>query len=165
MPPAEVLEAVRRRRPHVVLLDAAMEREARSSMIGEIKSDPELFAIAIVLAAVLRSPVVRVKIITQDGVVTLGGPVKNAQEKTTVASMSSTFANNTNYGINVKGYTLFSFAVAGVYAGLAGYYILHEGLIGVLGAGVARDRHARRSSHCRASMDGRCPPHARTWCG
>ena len=47
--PAEVLEAVRRRRPHVVLLDAAMEREARSSMIGEIKSDPELFAIAIVL--------------------------------------------------------------------------------------------------------------------
>ena len=47
--PAEVLEAVRRRRPHVVLLDAPMEREARSSMIGEIKSDPELFAIAIVL--------------------------------------------------------------------------------------------------------------------
>ncbi len=47
--PAEVLEAARRRRPHVVLLDAAMEREARSSMIGEIKSDPELFAIAIVL--------------------------------------------------------------------------------------------------------------------
>ncbi|HEX6743614.1 MAG TPA: diguanylate cyclase [Solirubrobacteraceae bacterium] len=47
--PAEVLEAVRRRRPHVVLLDAAMEREAPSSMIGEIKSDPELFAIAIVL--------------------------------------------------------------------------------------------------------------------
>jgi diguanylate cyclase (GGDEF)-like protein len=33
----------------VVLLDAAMEREARTSMIGEIKSDPELFAIAIVL--------------------------------------------------------------------------------------------------------------------
>jgi diguanylate cyclase (GGDEF)-like protein len=47
--PSEVLEAVRRRRPHVVLLDAAMEREARTSMIGEIKSDPELFAIAIVL--------------------------------------------------------------------------------------------------------------------
>jgi two-component system, cell cycle response regulator len=47
--PAEVLEAARRRRPHVVLLDAAMEREARSSMIAEIKSDPELFAISIVL--------------------------------------------------------------------------------------------------------------------
>ena len=47
--PAEVLEAARRRRPHVLLLDAAMEREAGSSMIGEIKSDPELFAIAIVL--------------------------------------------------------------------------------------------------------------------
>jgi two-component system, cell cycle response regulator len=47
--PAEVLEAARRRRPHVVLLDAAMEREAGSSMVGEIKSDPELFAIAIVL--------------------------------------------------------------------------------------------------------------------
>ena len=47
--PAEVLEATRRRRPHVVLLDAAMEREAGSSMVAEIKSDPELFAIAIVL--------------------------------------------------------------------------------------------------------------------
>ena len=47
--PAEVLEAARRRRPHVVLLDAAMEREAGSSMVAEIKSDPELFAIAIVL--------------------------------------------------------------------------------------------------------------------
>ena len=47
--PAEVLEAARRRRPHVLLLDAAMEREAASSMVGEIKSDPELFAIAIVL--------------------------------------------------------------------------------------------------------------------
>src|SRR3954447_27023300 len=47
--PAEVLEAARRRRPHVVLLDAAMEREAPSSMVGEIKSDPELFAISIVL--------------------------------------------------------------------------------------------------------------------
>ena len=47
--PAEVLEAARRRRPHVLLLDAAMEREASSSMVGEIKSDPELFAIAIVL--------------------------------------------------------------------------------------------------------------------
>ncbi len=47
--PAEVLEAARRRRPHVLLLDAAMEREARTSMVGEIKSDPELFAIAIVL--------------------------------------------------------------------------------------------------------------------
>ena len=47
--PAEVLEAARRRRPHVLLLDAAMEREARSSMVAEIKSDPELFAIAIVL--------------------------------------------------------------------------------------------------------------------
>ena len=47
--PAEVLEAARRRRPHVLLLDAAMEREASSSMVAEIKSDPELFAIAIVL--------------------------------------------------------------------------------------------------------------------
>src|SRR4051812_30746354 len=47
--PAEVLEAARRRRPHVVLLDAAMEREAPSSMVGEIKSDPELFAISVVL--------------------------------------------------------------------------------------------------------------------
>ena len=47
--PAEVLEAARRRRPHVLLLDAAMEREAGTSMVGEIKSDPELFAIAIVL--------------------------------------------------------------------------------------------------------------------
>ena len=47
--PAEVIEAARRRRPHVLLLDAAMEREARSSMVAEIKSDPELFAIAIVL--------------------------------------------------------------------------------------------------------------------
>ena len=47
--PAEVLEAARRRRPHVLLLDAAMERESRSSMVAEIKSDPELFAIAIVL--------------------------------------------------------------------------------------------------------------------
>src|SRR4051812_9080815 len=47
--PAEVVEAARRRRPHVVLLDAAMEREAPSSMVGEIKSDPELFAISIVL--------------------------------------------------------------------------------------------------------------------
>jgi two-component system cell cycle response regulator len=47
--PAEVLEAARRRRPDVVLLDAAMEREARSSIVGEIKSDPELFSIAIVL--------------------------------------------------------------------------------------------------------------------
>ncbi len=47
--PAEVLEAARRRRPHVLLLDAAMEREAGSSIVGEIKSDPELFAIAVVL--------------------------------------------------------------------------------------------------------------------
>jgi two-component system, cell cycle response regulator len=47
--PAEVLEAARRRRPHVLLLDAAMEREAGTSIVGEIKSDPELFAIAIVL--------------------------------------------------------------------------------------------------------------------
>ena len=47
--PAEVLEAARRRRPHVLLLDAAMEREAGTSMVAEIKSDPELFAIAIVL--------------------------------------------------------------------------------------------------------------------
>jgi CheY-like chemotaxis protein len=47
--PAEVLDAARRRRPHVLLLDVAMEREARSSMVSEIKSDPELFAIAIVL--------------------------------------------------------------------------------------------------------------------
>jgi PleD family two-component response regulator len=47
--PAEVLEAARRRRPHVVLLDSAMEREAGSSMVAEIKSDPELFAIAVVL--------------------------------------------------------------------------------------------------------------------
>jgi two-component system, cell cycle response regulator len=47
--PAEVLVAARRRRPHVLLLDVAMEREASSSMVAEIKSDPELFAIAIVL--------------------------------------------------------------------------------------------------------------------
>jgi diguanylate cyclase (GGDEF)-like protein len=47
--PAEVLEAARRRRPHVVLLDAAMERECGSSIVGRIKSDPELFAIAVVL--------------------------------------------------------------------------------------------------------------------
>jgi PleD family two-component response regulator len=47
--PAEVLEAARRRRPHVLLLDAAMEREAGTSIVGEIKSDPEMFAIAIVL--------------------------------------------------------------------------------------------------------------------
>ena len=47
--PAEVLDAARRRRPHVLLLDAALEREAKSSVIGAIKSDPELFAIAIVL--------------------------------------------------------------------------------------------------------------------
>ena len=39
----------RRRRPHVLLLDAAMEREASSSVVGAIKSDPDLFAIAIVL--------------------------------------------------------------------------------------------------------------------
>ncbi|HEX6620859.1 MAG TPA: diguanylate cyclase [Solirubrobacteraceae bacterium] len=47
--PAEVLEAARRQHPHVLLLDAAMEREADSSIVGAIKSDPELFAIAIVL--------------------------------------------------------------------------------------------------------------------
>jgi two-component system cell cycle response regulator len=47
--PGEVLETARRRRPHVLLLDAAMEREYGSSVVGEIKSDPELFAIAVVL--------------------------------------------------------------------------------------------------------------------
>jgi diguanylate cyclase (GGDEF)-like protein len=47
--PGEVLEAARRRRPHVLLLDAAMEREAGSTLVGEIKSDPDLFAIAVVL--------------------------------------------------------------------------------------------------------------------
>jgi diguanylate cyclase (GGDEF)-like protein len=46
---AEVLELARRRRPHVLLLDSAMEREASSSVVGAIKSDPDLFAIAIVL--------------------------------------------------------------------------------------------------------------------
>jgi two-component system, cell cycle response regulator len=47
--PAEVLEVARRRRPHVLLLDAALEREAGPSLVGEIKSDPELFSIAVVL--------------------------------------------------------------------------------------------------------------------
>jgi len=47
--PAEVLEVARRRRPHVLLLDAGLEREAGSSLVGEIKSDPDLFAIAVVL--------------------------------------------------------------------------------------------------------------------
>ena len=47
--PDEALEAARRRRPHVLLLDAAMEHESRASIVGRIKSDPELFAIAIVL--------------------------------------------------------------------------------------------------------------------
>jgi CheY-like chemotaxis protein len=46
---AEVLELARRRRPHVLLLDAALEREASASVVGAIKSDPDLFAIAIVL--------------------------------------------------------------------------------------------------------------------
>jgi two-component system cell cycle response regulator len=47
--PEELLEVARRRRPHVVLLDAALEREAGASLVGEIKSDPDLFAIAVVL--------------------------------------------------------------------------------------------------------------------
>jgi two-component system cell cycle response regulator len=47
--PAEVLDVARRRRPRVLLLDAALERDADSSLVGEIKSDPDLFAIAIVL--------------------------------------------------------------------------------------------------------------------
>jgi diguanylate cyclase (GGDEF)-like protein len=47
--PRDVLEAARRRHPHVLLLDAAMEREAGSTLVGEIKSDPDLFAIAVVL--------------------------------------------------------------------------------------------------------------------
>ena len=47
--PAEVLEVARRRRPHVLLLDATLERDAGSSLVGEIKSDPDLFAIAVVL--------------------------------------------------------------------------------------------------------------------
>jgi two-component system cell cycle response regulator len=46
---AEVLDVVRRRRPRVLLLDAALEREADSTLVSEIKSDPDLFAIAIVL--------------------------------------------------------------------------------------------------------------------
>jgi diguanylate cyclase (GGDEF)-like protein len=47
--PEELLDVARRRRPHVVLLDAALEREAGASLVGEIKSDPDLFAIAVVL--------------------------------------------------------------------------------------------------------------------
>jgi diguanylate cyclase (GGDEF)-like protein len=47
--PAEVLDVARRRRPRVMLLDATLERAAGSSLVGEIKSDPDLFAIAIVL--------------------------------------------------------------------------------------------------------------------
>jgi diguanylate cyclase (GGDEF)-like protein len=47
--PAEVLDVARRRRPRVLLLDAALERDADSSLVGEIKSDPDLFAIAVVL--------------------------------------------------------------------------------------------------------------------
>jgi two-component system, cell cycle response regulator len=46
---AEVLEIARRKRPHVVLLDATVERERGSTLVGEIKSDPDLFAIAVVL--------------------------------------------------------------------------------------------------------------------
>jgi diguanylate cyclase (GGDEF)-like protein len=46
---AEVLEAARRRRPHVLLLDASFERDGGPSLVGEIKSDPDLFAIAVVL--------------------------------------------------------------------------------------------------------------------
>ncbi len=45
----EVLEVARRRRPHVLLLDAALERDAGASLVGEIKSDPDLFASAVVL--------------------------------------------------------------------------------------------------------------------
>ena len=47
--PAEVLEVARRRRPHVLLLDAALERGDGPSLVGEIKSDPDLFGIAVVL--------------------------------------------------------------------------------------------------------------------
>jgi diguanylate cyclase (GGDEF)-like protein len=47
--PEELLDVARRRRPHVVLLDAALERQAGASLVGEIKSDPDLFAIAVVL--------------------------------------------------------------------------------------------------------------------
>ena len=47
--PAEVLEGARRTRPHVLLLDAGLEHEAGPSLVSEIKSDPDLFAIAIVL--------------------------------------------------------------------------------------------------------------------
>jgi two-component system cell cycle response regulator len=47
--PAEVLDVARRRRPRVLLLDATLERDADSSLVGELKSDPDLFAIAIVL--------------------------------------------------------------------------------------------------------------------
>src|SRR3954466_11510410 len=50
--PAEVLEAARRRRPHLAVLDAAMEREAPSSMVGEIKADPELLGLSVVVTAV-----------------------------------------------------------------------------------------------------------------
>ncbi len=48
----EVLAAVRRRRPHVVLLDTAMEAEGGVPLLGAIKSDPDLFAIAVVLIGV-----------------------------------------------------------------------------------------------------------------
>jgi two-component system, cell cycle response regulator len=45
----EVLAAARRRRPHVLLLDAALEGETGSTLLGAIKSDPDLFPIAVVL--------------------------------------------------------------------------------------------------------------------
>jgi diguanylate cyclase (GGDEF)-like protein len=45
----EVLAAARRRRPHVLLLDAALEAESGSPLLGAIKSDPDLFPIAVVL--------------------------------------------------------------------------------------------------------------------